>query len=230
MSTEFIAEIGLNHNGHFGLAYELIRQAKFAGADIAKFQLGWRAKEGEMNVITAEIVNDLKKWCDWFEIELMFSIFTPEAYELIRDYNLPRYKIASRTVKDDLELVKKIVDEGKPTYISLGMWEGKELPLSGYDNVKYLWCRSKYPAQPWDLTSMPKHFGTGDYFGYSDHSIGIDVSLLAVARGAQIIEKHFTLDKSDVTIRDHALSSTPDEFLQLTRIGREMSRKMDLGV
>lgn len=230
MRCEFIAEIGLNHNGNFGLAYELIRQAKYAGADVAKFQLGWRAKEGEMNVINRDILADLKKWCEYFEIELMFSIFTPEAYELIKEFDLPRYKIASRTVKDDLDLVKKIVDEGKPTFISLGMWENKELPLTGYDNVKYLWCRSKYPSQPWDLTNLPKDFTNSDYYGYSDHSIGVDVSLLTIARGAKIIEKHFTLDKSDVTIRDHALSSTPEEFLQLTRIGGEMSKKMELGV
>ena len=45
----FIAEIGLNHNGNFGLLHELIKQASFAGADIAKFQLGWKAKKNEIN-------------------------------------------------------------------------------------------------------------------------------------------------------------------------------------
>ena len=45
----FIAEIGLNHNGNFGLFFELIKQASFAGADFAKFQLGWRDKEDEIN-------------------------------------------------------------------------------------------------------------------------------------------------------------------------------------
>jgi N,N'-diacetyllegionaminate synthase len=95
----FIAEIGLNHNGNFGLAYELIRQAKYAGADIVKFQLGWRGKEGELNFIDQQILSDLKKWSDYFEIELMFSVFTPEAFEMVKPLNLPRYKIASRTVK-----------------------------------------------------------------------------------------------------------------------------------
>ena len=45
----FIAEIGMNHNGNFNLCYELIKQAKLSGADIAKFQLGWRDKKGEIN-------------------------------------------------------------------------------------------------------------------------------------------------------------------------------------
>ena len=51
---KFIAEIGLNHNGNLDLCHELIRQAKWAGADIAKFQLGWRAKKDEINHISLE--------------------------------------------------------------------------------------------------------------------------------------------------------------------------------
>ncbi|EMO15472.1 NeuB family protein [Leptospira santarosai str. CBC523] len=231
MKLEFMAEIGLNHNGNFGLAYELIRQAKYSGADIAKFQLGWRSKKEEINSIDKQILSDLKKWADYFEIELMFSVFTNEAYDLIKPFNFSRYKIASRTVKDDLDLVKKIVDEGKPTYISLGMWEGESLPISRqFENVRYFWCKSKYPSTPWDLLDFPKDFNNSPYFGYSDHSIGIDTVLLAISRGAKIIEKHFTLDKSDVTIRDHALSATPSEFLLLTQIGREMYKKINIGV
>jgi N,N'-diacetyllegionaminate synthase len=230
MNIEFIAEIGLNHNGNFGLAYELIRQAKYSGANIVKFQLGWRSKKEEINSIDKNILSDLKKWSDYFEIELMFSIFTSEAYDLIKPFDFPRYKIASRTVKDDLDLVKKIVDEGKPTYISLGMWEEENLPIVGKTNVQYLWCKSKYPTSPWDLIDLPKNFNDSPYVGYSDHSIGIDSALIAISRRAKIIEKHFTLDKSDVTIRDHALSATPEEFLLLTQIGTEMNKKIRLGV
>ncbi len=226
----FIAEIGLNHNGHFGLCYELIKQAKLAGADIAKFQLGWRAKADEMNCITPEVLAQFKRWCDYFEIELMFSVFTPEAYDLVKPFDLPRYKIASRTVKDNLDLVKKIAAEGKPTIISLGMWDQPELPLKKTANIHYLWCRSKYPCDPWDLVGLPKDFNASPYDGYSDHTIGIEAPLLAIARGATIIEKHFTLDKSDTTIRDHALSATPDEFRTMVQIGRDLYRKLQLGV
>jgi N,N'-diacetyllegionaminate synthase len=226
----FIAEIGLNHNGNFGLAYELIRQAKLAGADIAKFQLGWRQKPEEINHITPEILAQLKRWSNYLEIELMFSVFTPEAYDLVKPFDLSRYKIASRTVKDNPDLVQRIVSEGKPTIISLGMWDGPELPCAGAPNISYLWCRSKYPCEPWDLVGLPKEFNGSPYQGYSDHTIGIDSALLAIARGATIIEKHFTLDKSDTTIRDHALSATPDEFRQMTVWGREMHRKLQLGV
>ena len=80
----FVAEIGLNHNGNFGLAFELIRQSKLAGADIVKFQLGWRGKKGELNYIDEVILQDLIKWSNYFDIELMFSIFTEEAWDLMK--------------------------------------------------------------------------------------------------------------------------------------------------
>jgi len=230
MKTEFIAEIGLNYNGNFDLIYELIRQAKYSGANVVKFQLGWRSGKGEINQLDKEKINKLKLWADYFEIELLFSVFNKEALELIKPFNIDRFKIASRTVKDDLDLVKEIVDIGKPTIISLGMWDKTQKPILGYENVKYLWCKSIYPSTPWDILDMPKDFIKSSFDGYSDHSIGIDSALLAIARGAKIIEKHFTLEKSNTSIRDHALSASPEEFNQMTQIGREMSKKVSLGV
>tara|TARA_B100000315_G_scaffold237089_1_gene253524 strand:+ start:120 stop:806 length:687 start_codon:yes stop_codon:yes gene_type:complete len=226
----FIAEIGMNHNGNFDLAYELIKQAKFSGADIAKFQLGWRDEAGEINRIDLNVLQTLKRWCDYFEIEFMVSVITEEALELARKVDFNRYKVASRTVRDNIDLVKKIVAEGKETIISLGMWNEEKPPIKVTDNIKYLWCKSKYPAEPLDLIDLPKDFTNSIYNGYSDHSIGIEVPLIAISRGAQIIEKHFTLDKSDTTIRDHILSATPDEFSVMVQIGRDISRKVQLGI
>ena len=60
--------------------------------------------------------------------------------------------------------------------------------------------------------------------------MGIETSLMAITRGATVIEKHFTLDKSDTTIRDHALSASPEEFRQLTMLGRLIHRNLELGV
>jgi len=226
----FIAEIGMNHNGNFDLAFELIKQAKLAGADIAKFQLGWRDGDGEINQIDLDILKKLNKWCDYFEIEFLASTITEKAFELAKKINPKRYKIASRTVKDNIDLVRKVVNEGKETIISLGMWNYKEPPIQKNDNIKYLWCKSKYPAEPWDLIDLPNDFKDSLYDGYSDHTVGIETSLIAIARGAKIIEKHFTLDKSDTTIRDHFLSSTPDEFKMMVNIGRDIARKIQIGV
>ena len=93
------------------------------------------------------------------------------------------------------------------------MWDSEELPFESIENIKYLWCKSSYPAYPWDLKELPKDFSKSSYFGYSDHSRGIDIPLMAISKGAKVIEKHFTLDKSDTIIRDHALSATPEAFL-----------------
>jgi sialic acid synthase SpsE len=226
----FIAEIGMNHNGNFSLCFELIKQAKLAGADIVKFQLGWRNKPGEINCIDTKIIKQLIDWSKYFEVEIMFSIISEDAYKLIKPFKLKKYKIASRTVIENLPLVKKILLEKKPTFISLGMWSRKNLPLKKDKNISYLWCLSKYPCEPKDLKNLPKNFQNSIYHGYSDHSIGIETCLLAISRGAKIIEKHFTLDKSDTTIRDHALSATSNEFKQLVDLGTDISKKIDLGV
>ena len=226
----FIAEIGMNHNGNFDLAFEMIKQAKLAGADIVKFQLGWRDGDGEINQIDFDILKKLNKWCDYFEIEFMVSVITEKAFEMAKKINFKRYKIASRTVKDNIDLVRKVVNEGKETIISLGMWNYKEPPIQKNNNIKYLWCISKYPAEPWDLIGLPDDFKDSIYDGYSDHTIGIETSLIAIARGAKIVEKHFTLDKSDTTIRDHSLGAVPDEFKMMVNLGRDIANKIEIGV
>jgi sialic acid synthase SpsE len=226
----FIAEIGLNHNGSEGLMYELIKQARQAGGDIAKFQLGWRCQKGEINCLDAGLIGKLKRWCDYFEIELMFSIISEEAFSMIKPFDLKRYKIASRTIRDNIDLAKRIIDEGKETIISLGMWDHDLPPFTKTENIKYLYCKAQYPAEPLDFHDFPKTFGNTHYDGFSDHSIGIEMSLLAIARGAKIIEKHLTLDKSNITIRDHALSATPEEFRLMVNLGRDLEKKLQMGI
>ena len=220
----FIAEIGLNHNGNFGLLYELIKQAKLSGANIVKFQLGWRAKENEINHIDEKTLSLIIKISSYYEIEPMFSIFTRDAFIMAKKFNLRRYKIASRTLIDDFELAQMIVSENKETFLSLGFWGKKEFPFINYSNVKRLWCKSNYPTAPWEINDFPSYFSSSYYAGISDHTVGIELSLLAISRGAEIVERHFTLDKSDTTIRDHALSLNPEEFKNLVTIGTSMKK------
>ncbi len=228
--VKFIAECGLNHNGNLDLTYELIRQAKWSGADIVKFQLGWRGKEGELNHIDKTRLGKMIDFANYMEIEPMFSIFDLPSYELIKTQRINRIKIASRTVIDNPKLVEKIISDKYETIISLGMWNKDELPFELGEKINYLWCKSKYPLMPEDMGGFPKKFDAEKYSGYSDHTIGIEVCLIAISRGAQIIEKHFTLDKSDNTIRDHALSATPDEFNQLVKTGREIYKLISLNI
>jgi len=139
---------------------------------------------------------------------------------------LPRYKMASRTVADRPELCRKILEDGKPTYVSLGMWGAPEFPFGPPDGQRlfYIYCRSKYPAALSDLTGFPDRFEETGYYGYSDHCLDLSACFLAIARGARYLEKHFTLDKRSTVIRDHALSATPEEFRRLATQGRELAR------
>jgi N,N'-diacetyllegionaminate synthase len=226
---KFVAEIGMNHNGNFDLCYELIKQAKYSGADIAKFQLGWRDGKGEINQIDDKVIKNLLSWGNYFDIEIMFSIISDKAFKMIQKYKMAKYKIASRTLIDNFKLAEKIIKENKTTYVSLGMWKKKKLPFNN-KNIKYLWCKSLYPTYDKDLKNFPKNFSVNKYYGYSDHTIGIETCLLAVSRGAEMIEKHFTLDKSSNVIRDHALSATPDEFRNLVNLGREINKKIKMKI
>lgn len=221
----FVAEIGMNADGNFDLNYELIRQAKWAGADIAKFQVGWRGGKDEINYLDRERLLTLKKWCAQFDIEFMASIITPEAFEMVQEAGgMNRYKIASRTVKDNPDLCRQILKLGRETFISLGMYEGKDFPFEA-PNVRYLYCKSSYPTRHADLKDFPEKFGR--FHGYSDHLMGIEGCLLAIARGAKLVEKHFTLNKSSRVIRDHGLSATPEEFRNLTQWGRDLARLVE---
>ena len=124
----FIAEIGMNHNGNFGLFHELIKQAALSGADIAKFQLGWRDGQDEINQIRKDDIKDIIKISEYYGIEWMFSIMTEDAFSRIRPFKPKRYKIASRTVVEKPDLVQTIVNEGCETFISLGMWNKENIP------------------------------------------------------------------------------------------------------
>ncbi len=219
----FIAEVGMNYNMNFALASELIKQASFAGADIVKFQLGWRDKPGEINVITKENIEHLIKVSNFYDVELMFSVISIEALALFSEFSFNSVKIASRSVKET-ELFNGIRSLGLKTYISFGMSEVSDFLHLKTESDKFLYCVSQYPTYYWDLREFPTDFTKSSFDGYSDHTLGIEACLFALSRGAQIIEKHFTLDKSETLIRDHALSATPEEFRQLVRTGTELYR------
>ena len=220
----FVAEIGMNADGNFDLNYELIKQAKRAGADIAKFQVGWRGGKDDINFMDLDRLKKLQDWCNQFEIEFMVSIITPEALEMVRKIGVKRYKVASRTVIDNPEMVQDMISDGKETFISLGMWNHEKFPFQG-DNIRYLYCKSKYPTRYKDLSDFPIKFD--NFYGYSDHLMGLEGCFLAISRGAQLIEKHFSLNKTSTVIRDHALSASPEEFSILTSLGKDLSNLRD---
>lgn len=222
-TMKIVAEIGLNYDANLNLAFEMVRAAKLTGVDAVKFQFGWRGKKDEMNYIDIERATRLKSWCDYMEIEMFASIFNKEGLELAKQIDIPIYKIASITVQDNFELCKEIIAEGKPTYVSLGRWNQEGYPFVG-KNVYNIYVKPLYPTFPQDLKDMPKTFNTGGFYGYSDHTYGTEACILAISRGAQYIEKHFTLNKTSQVIRDHVSSATPAEFSELVRVGKPLAR------
>jgi len=126
-----------------------------------------------------------------------------------------RYKTASRSISDET-LMDKIISTKKPIVVSLGMWNGEEFPeIKSESKVDFLYCISKYPTK---LECL--HFDNVDfkdkYSGFSDHTLGIVAPIVAMSRGAKIIEKHFTTDKS-MYGPDHSGSMTPHELNELVK-------------
>ena len=230
-----IAEIGINHNGSIDLAHELIRQARIAGADIAKFQFYDPHKifgpqgpfpnaEALTQALTVQFGFDhakqLKTWCDQEGIEFMASAFDLERFGWTETLGVRRHKIASRAAQDR-ELCERILGSGQDTFVSLGFWQGDGIPYP-HPNAKYLYCVPKYPC-PYEDLDLPRSFGASIYEGFSDHTIGIEAALVAVGRGARVIEKHFTLNKG-LPGPDHVCSATPDELAELSRLARLMEK------
>jgi len=227
---EIIAEIGQNHNGDMVLAKELIHAAKESGADVAKFQLFDAIKTfGRDNnpwfdyncktQLTQENLITLFEECKKANIEFMSSVFNIELIDWLEELNVRRYKVASRSI-DDGPLINRLLEINKPLIISLGYWKEKNFPVfSSKSEIKYLYCISKYPTELKELNLLEVDFTK--YGGFSDHTLGINASIIALSRGAMIIEKHFTLDKT-LYGPDHSCSMLPEELLAISDFKKEL--------
>ena len=220
---EIIAEIGQNHNGDMALAKRLIREAHDRGADVAKFQLyDARALFPRENnpwfnyncrtELSRNDVESLARECEAVGIEFMASVFDVERIGWLEAVGIRRHKIASRSIRDEA-LIGAVAATGKRLLVSLGLWGEPDFPqIDAPGGVDFLYCVSKYPTELDDLA-----FGKIDfrrYTGFSDHTIGLEAPMIALARGARIIEKHFTVDK-EMYGPDHSGSMTPEELGRL---------------
>jgi pseudaminic acid synthase len=149
--------------------------------------------------------------------------FDPSAVDFLETLNVPAYKIASFE-NIDLPLIKKVAETGKPLIISTGManiaeiYEAVEtVKHTGNKNLVLLKCTSTYPATPENsniltIPHMRELFGCE--IGLSDHTMGIGVAIAAIAHGATVVEKHFTIRRADGGI-DSAFSMEPAEMRSL---------------
>ena len=155
---------------------------------------------------------------------LAFSTpFDKTAVDFLENLNVPCYKIASFE-NTDLPLIRYVAATGKPMIISTGMATFAELDetveaarAAGCNDLVLLKCTSTYPSTPDDsniLTIPEMRARYGCEIGISDHTMGIGVAVAAVALGATVIEKHFTLKRADGGV-DSAFSMEPREMAQL---------------
>jgi sialic acid synthase SpsE/uncharacterized protein (UPF0276 family) len=227
--TFIIAEIGINHNGDLDTAKKLILEAKRTGADAVKLQ----TYITEKRVPKDHPVYDILKQCELSEkdTEELFNFansnnliafstpFDDESVDLLVKLKTPLIKIASFDIVN-LKLLEKIAKTNIPVIMSRGMSTEKEINTALEIFKKYntkvalLHCVSSYPVQDYDsnlkvIRKLQENYDCP--VGYSDHTLGIQAPILAVAAGATIIEKHFTLDRNQQG-PDHKCSADPRTF------------------
>jgi N,N'-diacetyllegionaminate synthase len=228
MTPTFIAELHPQHGGELSVLLEMTRQCAVAGADIMKVQLYDEAFLGPdwgYLVLSRTDLEAFAGFCADLGVVWSASIFTRDRIAWCEDLGMQVYKIASRTVTEDPDLCREILDLGRPTYVSLGAWIAEEPPFPDHANVIYLHCVSRYPTLPRDLE--PRHFDFSGYVdGFSDHTLGTAAMTLAVARGATVLEKHVTFDQGGVrpTERAHPCSITPSQLAAFLPEVRELGR------
>lgn len=230
MSTIVISEIGENHLGDIEIAKKMIHKSKDAGADFAKFQL-YNPERTSMDdperdwffkvALSRGDVAELVKTCREVGIKPLFTCWDAIRAEWCLEEGITEIKLASFHIAD-LELLNFIRKNFKTVFLSTGMSTiddvKKAVEILNVERLFLLHCVSDYPLQyeNVNLRVMETLRNFSEYIGYSDHTMGITAILAAVAMGARVIEKHFTLSK-DLPGTDHVFSATPEEFAIMVR-------------
>ena len=240
-----IAEIGNNHNGSINLAKKLIIQAKKAGADCVKFQTfsteSLFSKKSFLNNKKLKLDSDkytlsldsfkiLKKFSTKNNIDFTATPFSNfEVDFLVDKLNLKFIKIASMDL-NNYPFIDYISKKRIPIIISTGFGSKNEIEkavrLLKKNRAKFilLHCVSEYPPIEKNMnisriSNLEKKFNCP--VGFSDHTIGTLTSITALALGAKLIEKHFTLDKK-MKGWDHAISSDPKELKEICNYAKKI--------
>jgi N-acetylneuraminate synthase len=251
-----IAEIGNNHNGDIEAAKKMIDLAIEMGADCAKFQMRhldkvYRkrslSKNGEdlgteyiidlLNrfELTVDQQKELSLYCMARGILYLCTPWDTSSVDTLESFGVVGYKVASADLTN-FPLLDKLAQTGKPLILSTGMSRLEEVKTTVVFLEKrkvefvLLHCNSTYPAPFHDinlhwLDSLKK---IHPMVGYSGHERGISVSMAAVALGASVIERHFTLDRN-MEGPDHAASLEFNEFKEMIQGIREIEEALGDG-
>lgn len=241
-----IAEIGNNHEGNFNVACEMIRAAADAGVDAVKFQtiepeqLVPAAQETRITQLkrfqfSTDQFTELADLATTSNVHFLSTPFSMGAVDALAPL-VPAFKIASGD-NDFWPLIGKAAATGKPLLVSMGLGQHSHADrLIDFvrkvrsehaiteDGLALLHCVVSYPTPPEDarLSALASLRRAGVTLGYSDHVTGNRAAELAVAAGARIIEKHFTLDHHYSSFRDHQLSADPAELRALVNAIRSV--------
>jgi len=179
---------------------------------------------------TSQQHEEIASYCEKAGISFLSSCFSNEEVDLLDSLNVPVFKIASMDI-NNLPLLEYVATKGKPVILSTGMASLGEvetavatLSSSGSGPIALLHCVSIYP--PNFETINLRNISTLEMafdipVGFSDHTLGTAIPIAAIALGACIIEKHFTLDKN-LPGWDHAISADPVEMRKIVQEGKEV--------
>lgn len=240
--TFIVAEIGNNHEGSFNNAKKLILKASEAGADAVKFQTSipenFYEKSQKQRIKFLKKVSltkyEIHKLSSYAKKKKLIFFSTPLDLRSAEFLNKVQsiFKISSGD-NNFTSLIEKVASYKKPLIISTGGTKFKDI-IKIKKIVSSIWkkknykqklillhCITQYPTEKFHanlntIHKLKKIFPK-DIIGYSDHTKGIDTAVLAVACGAKVIEKHFTLDKNFSNFRDHQISANPSELKKLIK-------------
>lgn len=177
---------------------------------------------------------ELKEYCDNNKIEFLSTPFSELEADLLNKINVPFFKIASMDI-NNFRFLKYLAQFQKPIVLSTGMSTLSEIEKaikviesSGNKDIILLHCVSIYPPKYEDihLNNIEMLYQAFGYpVGFSDHTIGYSIPLAAIAKGACIIEKHFTTDKN-LPGWDHEISADENEMKIICQEGKNISRSL----
>ena len=251
-----VAEIGINHNGDIDVAKRLIDLAKLSGCNAVKFQkrtidVVYKPEElsaprespfgntnGDLKYgleFELEEYREIDYYCREKKILWFASCWDEGSVDIIDQFNVPCYKIASASLTDD-DLLRHTRSKGKPIILSTGMSTLEQIDhaveVLGKRDLVILHATSTYPAEyaELNLSVIPvlrQRYGVP--VGYSGHETGIPSSISVVALGACVVERHITLDRA-MWGSDQAASLGPGGIIKMVSGIRLMEMAIGNGV
>lgn len=243
-----VAEGGINHNGSVEQAKRIVKRAAEIGADAVKFQT-FKAEELALRrneyfklfkrlEINEQGWRKVKEATNEARIIFISTPLDEASVDLLADLEVDAFKIASSDLTH-IPLLRYVASKKKPLILSTGMATPAEIDEAlttvyneGNREVALLHCVSSYPADPSEMNLRVIQTLSENFLiptGLSDHTEGTAVSLAAVALGATIIEKHFTINKK-LYGSDHKFSLEPSQFRKLIKDIRIVQRSLGDGI